>query len=583
MRLDFLEIEQFRGVRGLRLNRLGDVNLLLGNNDAGKTTVLEAVKMFEAPDNIDIILRNSRERLLSGRLYTRESYTPVECLWNLFPFSQEKKQISLRAGIGGQTDELAISGELVHILRLVSADEVRGYVSVSQRKDAPMTEQEVLTFQGEICYCGKVLPISVDEFYYFKVPLNIAKLTRSIKYMAPGDHLSGRNNAAIYQTSKKEELEIVELLQLIDPDIEGFKLEEGSTSFSRNQIIEHKRFGNIPLYTYGDGMKKILSLAANVVNAKNGILLIDEIETSLQTSNLRQVFTWLLRACRQFQVQLFVTTHSLEAISALAGCAVEDQGASWPATGWKRTTGRRSETGFLREIWMPWSTGGASMSDNPLFSVIVSEGIHDVMAITKILMLKGFEEVTTVERIPAPFHGLINQKYPWQNEGQKLTWTVSHPSFLVRDNYWVLVSNAGGESELADNLKSILTLFPKPFTDAALRSTAILADADQKSAPKKSRNFSVNWLTHSQTMIILNSTPPPRSRSGDSARPSLLTSTSSRTTRGPVLWRRSCLRERGWSIPVCWPKPRNMSHTQRRSLTQKRSRTISTIRRPLPA
>lgn len=125
------------------------------------------------------------------------------------------------------------------------------------------------------------------------------------------------------------------------------------------------------------------------------------------------------------------------------------------------------------------------MSGDTRFSVVVSEGVHDVMAIVKILRLKGFAEITTVDRIPEPFHRIIQQRYPWQNDGQKLTWTVSHPSFLVKDNYWVLVSNAGGKTELANNLKSILAAFPKPFTDNALHSAALLADADQKSALEK--------------------------------------------------------------------------------------------------
>lgn len=322
MRLDFLEIEQFRGIRGLELKRLGDVNLLLGNNDVGKTTVLEAVKMFEAPSDFNVILRNARERM-QRRAYARESYTTVDCLWNLFPFSQEEKQISLCAGIDGQTERLAISGELVHVLRPVSDEELRGYSSSGKKKNAAVTEEEVLTFQGELHYQGEVLPVSVDELS--RVMLDLSKYSRTIRYMAPGDHLSGKNNSSIYRTTRREELDIVNLLNLIDPDVEGFKLEEGRTPFSRNQIIEHKRFGNVPLYTYGDGMKKILLLAANVADAKGGVLLIDEIETSLQASHLQQVFTWLLQACRKFHVQLFVTTHSLEAISVLAGCAVEDQ------------------------------------------------------------------------------------------------------------------------------------------------------------------------------------------------------------------------------------------------------------------
>ena len=49
--------------------------------------------------------------------------------------------------------------------------------------------------------------------------------------------------------------------------------------------------------------------------------MIDEIETSLQASILSKVFKWLLEACSRYEIQLFVTTHSLEAISTLARCA----------------------------------------------------------------------------------------------------------------------------------------------------------------------------------------------------------------------------------------------------------------------
>ena len=129
------------------------------------------------------------------------------------------------------------------------------------------------------------------------------------------------------------------------------------------------------------------------------------------------------------------------------------------------------------------------MSDSIRFSVAVTEGVHDVMAIVKVLLLKGFEEITVVDQIPEPFHRIVQQRYPWQNDGQRLTWTVPHPSFLVKDDLWVLVSNAGGKTELGNNLKSLLAAFPKPFTDASLHSTALLADADQKTAPEKKREL----------------------------------------------------------------------------------------------
>lgn len=44
--MDYLKIDQFRGIQKLQLKKLSGVNLLLGNNDAGKTLVLETVKSW---------------------------------------------------------------------------------------------------------------------------------------------------------------------------------------------------------------------------------------------------------------------------------------------------------------------------------------------------------------------------------------------------------------------------------------------------------------------------------------------------------------------------------------------------------
>lgn len=323
MRMDYFEIDQFRGIQKLRLKSLGDVNLLLGNNDAGKTSVLEAIKLFESPYSIEAIVRNSRIRFMNAS-FSRDSYTQMESLLDLFPFDQEYKYIALGAGIGGEHCGLTIEGKLGEVLRPVSEDELRGNMSYSRQRESLMSEREVLTFWGQLCFRNEPIPFEVDEYFRYQLVRTKQKTLWPIVYVAPGDHLFNRNVHSVFRMSKSQERELVMLLRLIDPDIEGLKLQPNDITGGTNQIIEHQRFGDIPLYTYGDGMKKILSLAANVRSAKNGLLLIDEIETSLQASNLRYVFHWLLRACLYFNVQLFVTTHSLESISALVHCAVED-------------------------------------------------------------------------------------------------------------------------------------------------------------------------------------------------------------------------------------------------------------------
>jgi AAA15 family ATPase/GTPase len=81
--------------------------------------------------------------------------------------------------------------------------------------------------------------------------------------------------------------------------------------------IKHKELGLAPLYVFGDGFKRALVIALTLLTTANGVLLVDEIETSIHVSALGSVFSWLIETCRRREIQLFVTTHSLEAIDAM--------------------------------------------------------------------------------------------------------------------------------------------------------------------------------------------------------------------------------------------------------------------------
>lgn len=109
----------------------------------------------------------------------------------------------------------------------------------------------------------------------------------------------------------------VYLLQLFDSDIEDILYLQNDLNHRPVECIRHKTLGTMLLSTYGDGIKKVISLANAIASAKNGILMIDEIETSIHSKYYEDIFSFLLKACQRFEVQLFITTHSKEAIDAL--------------------------------------------------------------------------------------------------------------------------------------------------------------------------------------------------------------------------------------------------------------------------
>lgn len=54
--LQCLKIEGFRGFQNFEMANLGRINLLVGKNNSGKTSILEAIQFLYAQNNIDIFL-----------------------------------------------------------------------------------------------------------------------------------------------------------------------------------------------------------------------------------------------------------------------------------------------------------------------------------------------------------------------------------------------------------------------------------------------------------------------------------------------------------------------------------------------
>jgi ABC-type dipeptide/oligopeptide/nickel transport system ATPase component len=105
------------------------------------------------------------------------------------------------------------------------------------------------------------------------------------------------------------------LKDCFDEDIESVSI--GSDELGRALLrIVHKQLGRIPLEFCGGGLGKALAIACEVVASANGVLIIDEFDASLHVAAQSRVVGFTLRAAKKHNVQLFVSTHSLETLDA---------------------------------------------------------------------------------------------------------------------------------------------------------------------------------------------------------------------------------------------------------------------------
>lgn len=309
-----LKIEAFRGILDLKLENLGEINIFAGINNSGKTSILEAIRLLESPLDVFNAVRVSRQREYLGS-FPNDRLVYLEPFINMFNLRDGVNVIAL----SGRTNEheffLKIAGSIEK--RLMGIEEITkqksGRVNRHYLPTSDMISGEVDFFSGTIKYMedGKEYEENVsfsqlDNLFEDKSK----KRGVNIVYLSPISHIFW--GEPLFKTIKEGfKSEIVKLLRIFDPQIKGFEV------IKDIPYIEHETLRPMPLSTYGDGLKKVLLFATSIIQAKNGILLIDEIETAIHISAFKEIFKRFVRSCHDYNVQVFAATHSQEAIDAI--------------------------------------------------------------------------------------------------------------------------------------------------------------------------------------------------------------------------------------------------------------------------
>ncbi len=338
-------IDGFRGLRSLELDGLGRINILVGSNNSGKTSVLEALSILCQPFNpeewLAVVRRRDFGQLDETRLQSlRWCFTQamgltdpdqlIEASCNFtcqgnFPLrnlrieyteftgepspgevSRDLRQIEFRARLRlGEKElpqiEIMRGAELIHYpdwYESIENDRFTGQPSVNRKSPRLRLWEEFI-------------PARLGKFRSAQ-KLEASTLT-PYSYQINRDQVRAQSKHTFHHDSPS----VLELLRDFDTDVEGIDL--ASFRGDRPAIyIKHSKLGVAPLSVFGDAMRRAVLLASTLLSLKGGgILLVDEVEAGIHVSALGRVFEWLVRAARTLQVQVFVTTHSLEALDAL--------------------------------------------------------------------------------------------------------------------------------------------------------------------------------------------------------------------------------------------------------------------------
>ncbi|MCC7367363.1 MAG: AAA family ATPase [Chloroflexi bacterium] len=311
-----VRIQNFRQFKDLHLENLGRINLITGQNNTGKTSLLEALFLLLSPTNPEVILTIANLRGIETVL----ADGPNAWGW-IFNSAAEAEVVTLSA-----VDDRAQSVKL----RIKSSRSLRMPSSKPPPGDrAPGTLEYVVTTSGR--------PLVALVFEYEdswgqhglsrirmetdgpRIEHEAGQIHDLPSFFVPNRSPRSTYDAQAYSriVQANRDHEVVDSLRIVDRRLARLQILD--TGMGANV---HADFGDgalLPLNVTGQGFSRVLTIVTAIVESAGGVVLIDEIEDGLHHDVMTDVWKAIIAAAHQHDVQLFVTTHSLEAIEAAVG------------------------------------------------------------------------------------------------------------------------------------------------------------------------------------------------------------------------------------------------------------------------
>lgn len=346
--LNNLHIKNFRMLEDLEIPKLGRVNLIVGKNNSGKSTVLEALRIYKGGANPSLL----RDILIGhDEHFNLDSDSVGEGLeqnWRGLKHLFTNRELSLAENssisvTSNQKNLLKIDYVFYYLKEEFETDEDGDVIGRSRRRiivnplEFEKTEDatEIVAAIRITLASGRTAWLDLDDD--MRKPnqnlswriMNEAN-SQNCSYVST-EFLSSESLAKLWDdiTLSPNEDVVLSALKIIDDSVERLAFVENRDRPSprsniRLAIVKSKHSdARIPLNSMGDGMSRILQLILSVFPAKDGILLIDEFENGLHFSVQEEVWRIIFKLAKELNIQVFATTHSSDCIDSFAKIAVE--------------------------------------------------------------------------------------------------------------------------------------------------------------------------------------------------------------------------------------------------------------------
>jgi AAA15 family ATPase/GTPase len=305
-----IEIRNFRLFQSLRAMGFGQVNLITGRNNSGKTTFLEALFLSLGPANPQLWINNNSRR---GLRRIGKNATTIPYLFNKLDVSEPILIDVITRNHSSY--HLELSGKGLNGSKRISTKNEQIDSSQENLSTSVAETKSVLEIKYEPANGNSIVTKAVIERD------GISLEGEGIDVFPTSVFLSSENlgdlgtDAKRYDELNKKGL-VPRFEQLLKPILPNLKRTSLGIENDMPMILADVGYGLVPVSLLGSGTNRLTSILLALTIAKDAVVLIDEIEYSFHHSLLKNVWDAVLNFSQMNSVQVFATTHSDECIRA---------------------------------------------------------------------------------------------------------------------------------------------------------------------------------------------------------------------------------------------------------------------------
>lgn len=301
-----IDIKNFRGIDHLEMNDFSRINILLGQNSSGKSTVLESLFLLMGMSNPDLpqtinALRSRNYSSFADLTYLFHQLDPKahpQISAELFDGSRRNLELSLTYVFDEKAQPNPQNGQ-------IPMSETKTFLNTLKMNFGVEEHQQQNNYECSITvnHAGLVSGKTTAEGYLEKNSVTIL----------PADLAAGNPANDLVELAKRRKKDLVaERLANFDSRITSVEI-LNNVAYVGMEGIDQLMAVNM----MGDGLRRYLNIVAASANPTTNIILIDEIDNGLHYSAYKKLWEAIFALAVNTNKQVFITTHSKETLHSL--------------------------------------------------------------------------------------------------------------------------------------------------------------------------------------------------------------------------------------------------------------------------